>query len=236
MIITAPTGLYKPLLPQSPQDSGNITFIISNNSPPRSKEIFLQLPTSELVRREPEPEFNKEEKRVFAGPLIYDVTTASTTIKGSGSRQFEIGELLEFEDFDDEEVDTYSLNSINLRQDLKVIDYSLVGLSEEEVEELKINSLIKQNKITNEISDLSSRLKNNNSLILNNQSDINNSQHIYHSIVAVLGEDHPSAKKAKFKMQEYEQFKNELLSDRKELQLSLDNLREELNNVREVVR
>lgn len=236
MIITAPTGLYKPLLPKSPQDSGNITFVISNNPPPRSKEIFLQLPSSELIRKEPDPEFNKEQKRVFAGTLIYDISTSSTTIKGSGSRQFEIGELLDFEEQEIEDVDIYNLESIKLRQDLKVIDYSLIGLSQEEINELTSTSLKKQNEITSRISDISSKLKNNSSLISNNQSDINNSEHIYVSIVAVLGEDHPSAEKTKLKIDELIQFKNELLMERKNLQLQLDKLREDLDKIKEVVR
>ena len=139
MIITAPTGLYTPVLPTRPSDPGNITYTISTESPPRSPETFVQLPASEEIRRDPEPVFDKEQKRVFAGELIYDITVTSEARTGSGVRQFEVGEILEFSEEETVETDPYNLDDIELRQDLKVIDYEGAGLSDDHEVYLKLS-------------------------------------------------------------------------------------------------
>jgi chromosome segregation ATPase len=240
MIISAPTGLYLPILPKSPSESGNISYVISNNDPPRSSTTFIQFPGFERIFRESDLVYDKEEKRVFAGELIYDITKPSESIKGSGVAQFEIGQVLEFSEesvsTDSSEVDTYNLDRLELRQDLKAIDYESVGLSKSDYEELVSASLKRLNEITDEIGSVGASLKSNNSLILKNQADINNANSLLNNIEAILGATHASADKVRQTLEDLESTKSELLSERQSLQLELASLRDELNKVREVVR
>lgn len=236
MIIKAPTGLFAPILPTGPSDPGNYTFTISNESVPRSPETFVQLPASEAIRREPEPVFNKEQKRIFAGELIFDITKTSEAVTGSGVRQFEVGEVLEFSEEEQATADPYVLDDIEMRQDLKVIDFASAGLSQEEFDELQTASLKKQNEITAEIAKLGSDLKDNSASISANQANINNSQSVLENILLVLGEGSSSAEKVKNNLESLELEKVTLLSNREELQSNIDSLRDQLVKVREVVR
>jgi len=236
MIITSPTGLYNPILPSRPSESGNFTFTISTQEPPRSPETFVQLPLSEELRKEPTLVYNKEQKRVFAGELIYDITISSNSKTGSGVRQFEVGRVLEFEDIENENADPYELKDLEMRQDLKAIDYEAVGLSQDEIKELYDASLKRQNEITSQIAIVSSSIKDNTNLISKNQAFINNSQKLYDNITSLFGDDHPSAVKVKNNLEDLGESKSELLLTRKSLQSELDSLRSELDKIREVVR
>lgn len=236
MIITAPTGLYEPVLPQSPGDSGNFTFTISGQQPPRSGESFVQLPLPEVVRKQPERVYSKQQKRVFLGELVYDITIPGPATTGNGSPLFEIGQVLEFDDISDEDADPYSLDKVELRQDLKVIDFKSVGLTEEEFRELRDTSERRLDEITKGISEIGSDINSNKEEIQANQAMINNSNSILKNIITVLGSDSTQAIKVRNNLDSLEQKKTELLENRKELQNKLNDLRAELRIVREVVR
>lgn len=234
MIIKSPTGLYKPILPTN--GSGNFTFVISTQNPPRSPEAFINLPQSEELRREPVLIYNKEQKRVFAGELLFDITIPSKVKKSDGNRQYEVGQILDFVDSSVDSVDPYNLEILELRQDTKVIDYKKAGLDDSDYEELKNESLKLQNEITSKIAAISSQLKDNSSLISSNQAEINNSLSLYNNVVEVFGDSHSSAIKINNKLNILNNTKNDLLNERKSLQSELDTLRLKLNKIREVVR
>lgn len=234
MIINHPTALYIPILPKS-GEAGNITYTISTQDPPRSLEIFVQLPLSEEIRQSPSRVFTKIQKRQFYGQLLYDITIPGPSSSGSGIPQFEIGEILEFTD-QDLEADSYSLNKIELRQDLKVVDFELAGLSQEEYYELVLASERRIDELSDEINTVGQKLKNNSSKISSNQASINNSNSVLENIVAVFGEDHPSAKKVQNNIDNLVEERNLLLESRLIMQEELDGLRNQLQRVRESVR
>lgn len=234
MIISNPTGLYTPILPKS-GEVGNITYTISTQDPPRSQEIFVQLPLSEEIRKSPDRIFTKIQKRRFYGQLLYDITIPGPSDEGSGNKQFEIGEVLEFTD-QDLEADFYELSRIELRQDLKVVDFSIAGLTEEEYNELVLGSEKKINELSDEINKIGQNIKVNSSNISENQSAINNSNNILENIIVVLGLNHPSAGKVKQNIENLQEERNKLLKEREGLQFILDDLRSQLQRVRESVR
>jgi len=236
MIITAPTGLYEPILPQSPSDPGNYTFTISNQPPPKSSGTFVQLPLVEQLRQAPPRVFTKTEKRFFLGSLVYNITVPGIPATGSGAPQFEVSQVLEFTDEDLSSSDPYSMKSEELRQDLKVVDYTTAGLSEDEYDELKLASENKIDSITSSIASVSSELNSNADSIQRNQANINNSTSLLNNIILVLGSDSFQAVKVKNRLEEFQIVKVELINERKLLQSSLDSLRSELQIVREAVR
>jgi len=236
MIITAPTGLYNSIIPKSATDSGNYTFTISNNSPPRSSGTFVQLPSPEIIRKQPDRVFTKGQKRSFLGKLVYDVTVPGPAITGSGTLQFDIGDVLEFGDTDTTTSDPFALSVEQIRQDLKAIDFESAGLTEDEYIQLREASEKRIDEITSRIAEVSSELNTNKESIRRNQSNINNSKSLLDNIILVLGDNSVQAQKVKNNLNKLDDEKNELLLVRSDLQSSLSDLRSELQKVREVVR
>lgn len=236
MIITAPTGLYRSILPQSPSDAGNYTFTISNNSPPRSGDFFVQLPSPELFRQAPDRVYSKLQKRAFYGDLIFDITASGPGTTGNGTDQFEIGQVLEFSEEETESADPFELNKIELRQDLKVIDFESAGLDQKDFNELVNASENRLEELSLEIAEISTDLKSNADSISANQASINNSSSLLNNIVAILGEESLQANKVKNNLELLRDQKADLLAERESLQSQLNELRNEQQIVREVVR
>lgn len=235
MIINYPTALYRPILPDS-GESGNISYTISTQSPPKSGELFLQLPIDQEIRKSEERIYTKQQKRSFIGNLIFDIIKPGKSIEGSGSKQFEIGQVLDFTETDIESSDPYNLEQIELRQDTSVVDYERYGMTKDEYNELLGMSRIKMDDLTKQINNVGTQINDAQDKLRLNQSDINQSTKLYNNIVTVLGSSHQSAIKLQNVI-------NNLKNDRIKLQESLNNyqnelqiLRDELQRVREVVR
>lgn len=236
MIINAPTGLYIPILPIGPGDPGNITFTISDNSPPRSGTTFIRLPPSEEYKSSPARVYTKLEKRRFYSSLLFNITVAGPSSTGSGNPQFEIGQVLDFVDASEEQADPYEMSEITLQQNTKVPDFEVAGISQDEYNRIVRASEERIEAITISIREVSTDLKNNSSAIKLNQSSINQSVALYDNTVIVLGGTDPIALKIKDNIEQLEREKTGLLEERDELQERLDLLRIELQKVREAVR
>lgn len=235
MIINYPTALYKPILPGS-TDPGNVTYTISNNDPPRSKSVFLQLPRSEEIRKSPPRVYSKYDNRKFVSDLIFSITAPSLSTEGSGSKNFEIGQFLDFTTEESSQPDPYSLESIELRQDTNVVDYSKFGLSKDEYSNIVSIAEKKMDEITKNINLVGTQLNDNKENISSNQSNINEATKLYNNIVLILGDSSEEAKKVKTKIDSYNIYAAKLLEERDVLLSTLDSLRADLSNVREVVR
>jgi hypothetical protein len=235
MIINYPTALYRSVLPVS-DESGNVTYTISNQEPPKSLSIFLQLPRNEELRKQPQRTYSKADKRQFSSSLIFNLTIPSLSTEGSGSKTFEIGQFLDFTSETEEIPDPYSLESIELRQDTNVVDYKKFGLDEAEYTNIVQIASKRMDDISNEINTTGTRLNDNKENVSSNQSDINESTKLYDNIVLILGADSEQAKKVQSKIDGYNAYKVQLLAERDTLLATLDSLRSDLSKVREVVR
>jgi len=235
MIISAPTGLYKTILPGK-NDAGNITWTISMQNPPRSNTSLIQLPLSEILKESPLPYFNKQESRQFLGELVFDISTTGVSESGSGVDAYEIGDIIDFSVEDELKADNYELDNIEMRQDTKSVDYEKFGITNDEYKSLVDASYARVDFLTSKITSVSLLIINNSDDIKSNQANINDANKLYNNIVAILGKDSPLAIRMANSILIFESIKNNLLNDRNNFQLELDNLRTELNKVREVVR
>ena len=174
MIIRFPTGLYRSILP-SGSNSGNVTYTISNQSPPRTNVRLVQLPSAEEIRELPEPLFTEEEHRQNYGELIYTITKANRSNPGSNIKQFEIGERLEFAtEVENEEIQTVlSPDSLEIRHDTNILDLQKTGLTEDEVNTLLAASVAKQKELEKQFASLRTQLKDTDTKIRELQKSIN---------------------------------------------------------------
>lgn len=133
MIIRFPTGLYRSILPTD-TTSGSVTYTISGD-PPKSDIQVIRLPVIEEEKSLPEAIFSEDERRPQYGELIYTIAKSGRSNPGSSIKQFEVGEILEFEDNSNtEEIILSSIpNTIEIRHDTNVLDLESAGLSEDEI-------------------------------------------------------------------------------------------------------
>jgi len=134
MIIRFSTGLYKSVLPSTPQDAGNITFVISNTTPPRTNLVFPKIPAglADLGRFHDQPLSGLDNRR-FLGELIFNVSAARRSLTGNNSKQYEIGQVLEFTDVDNKTVEPMLVNQVTqIQHNTNVLDYEAMGITGEE--------------------------------------------------------------------------------------------------------
>lgn len=142
MIIDYPTGLYKNVLPQEPGDDQNVTYLISNNPPPRDNLFFPKMSVGVASHRRPPHKITPQQRRLAAGPLVFTVSRSAGDEPGSGARQYDIGEVLEFGEPIIRTVDQMLVSDkTEVQHNLNVYDYAQLGLTEQDVQLINEQSL-----------------------------------------------------------------------------------------------
>ena len=171
MIISAPTALYNSVLPKTNDDPTAVSWTISSQDPPRSTQTLFQLLRSEQLRTLPPLIYTDKERRQSFGELIFRVMTAGQDDIGSGTKSFEIGQTLDFDDIQ-EPSDIVDLNvpdRIELQQNTNILDLTSIGLSNEQSEQLVSSA-------TEQFKDLIINLNSTNNLINVIKADIDANQ------------------------------------------------------------
>jgi hypothetical protein len=174
MIIKFPTGLYRDVLPINPQDSGNITFTISNTSPPRTNLLFPKIPAGLIVRSENRPVNDLINNRKFLGDLIFSVSSTKRQIAGNNSRQFEIGQVLDFSNQETKSVEPMVVNPITeIQHNTNIFDYETLGITEAEQAIIATESLLRYDSLSTELNDLK-RKRADTEVVINTQQKVIN--------------------------------------------------------------
>jgi len=175
MIIRFPTGLYRSILPKGTQ-AGSVTYIISNQNPPKTEVRAIQIPTFERRKPLPQSLYTPGERRGGFGELIYTLAKANRSKPGSNIKQFEVGEIIEFTDDPIEEVlFTNAPDSIEIQHNTNILDLDSIGLSPVEIDQLIAESERRKDELEKEFTSLKSELETFNADISENQKKINES-------------------------------------------------------------
>lgn len=156
MIINYPTGLYSSVLPVNPQDGGNITFTISNTTPPRTNLVFPKIPAGlvDRGRNRPQP-ISSIDNRQYLGELIYSVSSSRRRTVGNNSRQYEIGQVLDFNTSDTVAVDVMLVSQITeIQHNTNIFDYDQLGVTSDEQDLIAAESLKKHSILTDQLNDI----------------------------------------------------------------------------------
>ncbi len=156
MIINFPTGLYRDVLPVSPQDKGNVTFTISNTTPPRTNLIFPKIPAGLVDRGRDKPKPTTPlENRKYLGDLIFSVSSSRRRVVGNSSKQFEIGQVLEFEGSGVQTVEPMLVSQVTeIQHNNNVFDYDALGVTEDEQAAIAEASLKTHSDLTDQLNKL----------------------------------------------------------------------------------
>jgi hypothetical protein len=136
MIIKFPTGFYANVIPKNPSDVGNVTFTISDSSPPRSELLFPQIPTGLYYRKRN----SNSSDRYLSEPIFYN-SSANSQVLNNNTQQFEIGQFIEPKPPADiflTNIDAYSSHSST--HDLNRLDLASMGLDFLEIKAVNDNS------------------------------------------------------------------------------------------------
>lgn len=243
MIITAPTGLYKSILPGE-NAAGNITYTISTQSPPRPVVNAIQLPVAERITPAPDKIHSEQTRRDQFGELIFSVAQSNKNIAGSNTKAFEVGEILSFENLSpvEEIVTVRAPEDVEIRHDTNLLDLEGLGLTNEEIESLAIRSETKQAELEKAYVSKQNEIKTFDVDIRETQKKINENNKVLKAIRGLLDlEDNESsndpiflklANNQKTLQETYEQ----LIADRNVTAVEAQEIYTDLNRVSELVR
>lgn len=174
IIIQFPTGLYRTVLPQKPGDSGNVTYVISNNPPPRTDLLFPKMPRGIEVKRKKPRSIEPLRRREVIGDLAFTISKSSRTEEGNNAKQFEIGQILEFSDAPLKRLDPMLVaRTTQVQHDVNRLDYDAMGVADEERRLIAETSLLVQKSLSERLNDIRQRRANAEERTLSNQKIIN---------------------------------------------------------------
>lgn len=244
MIIRFPTGLYKPVIPTGSQ-SGNITWLISTEDPPRSPVRLVQLPVAEELEPAPDRIFTDRERRQQFGDLIYTVTKNNRSEPGSNIKQFELGENLEFES-NPPELEVLPLQSpseLEIQHNTNMLDLESLGLTEVEIADLTEGSEDKQAELEALFNSKNIEAKNFDTLISENQKKINETnkaikatREVFDINAGDLTNSNEIYQKLLSKLSDFETEREELILGRNAIVDELKDITESIRRVSELVR
>lgn len=189
MIIKYPTGLYTTVLPKRPDDSGNVTFLISNTAPPRSSLLFPKVPLGIVEKRRKPQDINIVNRRKNCGGLVFSISKAVRKEEGNNSRQFEIGQVLDFNEGLGRTVDVMLVNdTTEIRHDTNVFNYEQIGITVEEQMVIAEASLMTQDQLSNQLNELKQLRSDAEQVINVQQKLINDTTKLINSLNITLSE------------------------------------------------
>jgi hypothetical protein len=244
MIIKSPTGLYRSILPINGQ-SGNITYTISTQEPPRTNVRATHLPVSEELKPAPARIFNDEVRRAQFGELVLTIAEASRTTPGSNTKLFEVGEILEFEiNPPADEIETVRApGSVEIRHDTNLLNLAAAGLDQDEIELLTKESERKQATLEKDFIVKKAEIDNLDTNIRENQKNFNETnkalratKEIFGIIDGDLTFDNPIYQKLLLKISELEVERDLLIFNRNNAGKEAEQVYRSLIRISELVR
>lgn len=175
MIIIAPTALYSSILPMDHSTPGNVTWVISSNDPPRMTDNTQILPQIEEIKTLPPIIFNPSKRQVNTGAYVFNLSYSEKSKVGIGEKFYEAGQILEFNDAEDQPVvNLLSVPDVlDLQQDTNELNVSDMGLTPEEINRLNTESRKKMNTLISDLNDTLASIKSTTVSIQDNQRSLN---------------------------------------------------------------
>ncbi len=174
MIISAPTALYKSILPKSESDPSNVTFTVSSNDPPRSSQNSQIISSVEELRQLPERVVTQDDREKTYGTYVFSVAAGSQTQVGLGTKSFEVGQILEFEEEIPGTVTPLEVpEEVDIQHNTNLLDYQMLGLTQAETNLLIKDAKNDFNKILDELNLTMTNVNNYQIKVQDNQKEIN---------------------------------------------------------------
>lgn len=134
MILRFPTGFYTSSISTDVLNNDSITYLISNTDPPRTDLVYSKVPLGVLAAlRDPKDSNIIVRRKASFGDLIYSISTSGRTDEGNNSRQYELGQVMEFGVESGVEADPMLVSQLTeIQHNTNRLDYISMGVSDEE--------------------------------------------------------------------------------------------------------
>ena len=185
MIIRYPTGLYN--LFGSIENAPNVTWYISNDDPPRSKDVTIKIPPSEEIRQIPTSPVDRKVRRKAYGDLVYTINEVNNRIANSGKKQYGEGDILDFTEDDRDDLSIPRGKRVEYRHDLNELDMESIGLDEKDIEKFNSEVYDKKEELENQYLSIRQDIEDIEINIKETQKKINESDKAL-SAVKILGD------------------------------------------------
>jgi hypothetical protein len=238
VIIKKPTSLFRSIIPQSASDRGNISWTISSENPPRALNRFQEIPLAEQIKPLPDKVFDREEYRESLGDFVFSVSRSSKNVSGSSKKQFEVGQILEFDSSITSGLTTTEVpQTIDIQQNTNEIDYASLGLSESEVMDILESGEAAFGGLVSDINSLMSSIEDDKIGINENQKLLNEIIKVKNAaIVSFGGTGNDIVALLEEKETDTQAEIDRLITEVNSLNVSVKQKYDELLQVREVVR
>lgn len=192
MIVKFPTGLYSNILPQEPQDGGNVTYTISNNPPPRTNLVFPKIPPGIVDRRRTPRDPDVLKRRDVVGDLAFTISQSRRDIEGSSDKVFETGQVLEFSDAPIKSLDPMLVSQkTETQHDAGRINYEPLGVDSDDQQLISDTSLATHKALSDQLNTVRQQRKNAEQIVVANQKIINDSNRTINAL-EVIQEQSPT--------------------------------------------
>jgi hypothetical protein len=148
VIITYPTALYLSVIPQQASDNGNVTYTISDTAPPYGTLMEVKLPAAIENRQRSAINTTKPD-----GQRVYTNTLSNASSIGSAKKQFEVGQILEFETAAESTLQPMLVaNSLEIQHNTNILDLSSLGVSDADITAINNSAETQFTKLNGELS------------------------------------------------------------------------------------
>lgn len=192
MIIKYPTGLYYNSIPKG-TESGNVTFIISNNSPPRTNLLFPKISIG-VARKKITRKDEVSWRRETVSDLVFSVSSSARAVEGSNNKIFDIGQVLEFGDSVSKTVDPMLVGLVTTTQhDINRINYDSLNVDDADEQVINSASLIAYRSLQAKLNGAIQRRKDAEQLVLEHQKIINDSTRAIEALKIMVDQGNATA-------------------------------------------
>lgn len=186
MIINYPTGLYSARLPSNTQNSGNVTFVISNEPPPRTDLLYPKIPKVLIGKQKESRPRELVARRATMGDLIFTVTKAARTEIGNNEKVYETGQVLEFGSEPIRAVEPMLVpDKTEIVHNVSGINYSGLDISQTDIDKIAANSLVAYEKLKGQLNQVIEDRKKYDEIIITNQKIINDANRTISALTLV---------------------------------------------------
>lgn len=187
MIVRFPTALYESAIPQAPGESGNVTYTISMEDPPRAAELVTRLPPAIELRKKSDDKLTDAERRANMGKLAYSFSKSNQDAVGSSKKQFESGQVLEFTTETPPALDPMKVRQeTQVRHDTNILDLSGLGISDEDIQTITSSSPLQLKEFYADLNDYKQQRKAAEIAIAENQKQQNETKKAISAITELL--------------------------------------------------
>lgn len=124
--------MYQAELPVNPGDGGNVTYTVSSNVPARLVQTTRVIPPAVETKQSPDLVIPRGVRRRALGELAFSISRTKPSQIQSGTKQHEVGQVLEFVDEVTLDVQPMLVNDIEIRHDTNKLDLIRASLTEVE--------------------------------------------------------------------------------------------------------